>query len=298
MSGPYKIELEYPLYPEPRYGWGKPAHQKLSQILERGRAVYRRHLEGFLDYRTSMSAVVRVAADADGAEPTWINGSLPGLDAVALYGMLARYRPKRYFEIGAGHSTKWARRAIRDQSLSTTITAIDPFPKPYIKAICDELVDQPLERVDVSLFDELEANDVLFVDNSHRVFMNSDATVVFMDILPRLKPGVLVEFHDIALPFDYPLQMAAKYYSEQYMLAAYLLAEGRLFQVVLPNAFISLDKELSQVMNPLWRHANMNGDRVFGLEQIVRGEADAQQRNQGLVETFGSSFWIRINDKP
>jgi hypothetical protein len=293
MSAPYRIELEYPLYPEPRYGWGRPPHPKLVQILERGRAVYREHLSGFLGHEPRLASVAKVTPDAEDTEPSWINGSLPGLDAVALYGMLSRYRPARYFEIGAGHSTKWAYRSIQDQSLSTTITAIDPFPKPYIQTLCNELVDQPLERVDLSLFDQLEANDILFVDNSHRVFMNSDATVVFLDILPRLKPGVLVEFHDIALPVDYPPQFADKYFSEQYVLAAYLLAEGRLFDVILPNAFCSLDKELSQVMSPLWRHPNLNGDRVFDLEQIARGDSEGQER---LIETFGSSFWIRIND--
>ena len=53
------------------------------------------------------------------------------------------------------------------------------------------------------MFESLEAGDVVFVDNSHGSFMNSDVTVVMLDILPRLKQGVLVEFHDIFLPFDY-----------------------------------------------------------------------------------------------
>lgn len=298
MTSSYTIEIDYPLHAHPRYGWGKPAHQKLSRILERGSTVYREHLRAFLAHTSSVARITRIASDENDVEPSWINGSLPGLDAVALYGMIARYRPRRYVEVGAGHSTKWAYRAIHDQSLSTAVTAIDPFPKPYIERICDRLIDQPLEHVDLSLFDALEANDIVFVDNSHRVFMNSDATVVFLDILPRLKPGVLVEFHDIALPFDYPLKLATKYYSEQYLLAAYLLAEGSLFQVIFPSAFISMDRDLSQVINPLWQHPSLNGDRLFDLDPIVQGNTEGKQRNRGLVETFGSSFWIRINPKP
>ena len=109
--------------------------------------------------------------------------------------------------------------------------------------------------------------------------MNSDATVVFIDILPRLKPGVLVEFHDIYLPYDYPSYgyMERKYWSEQYVVAAYLLAEGKMFDVVLPNTFISEDEELSSMIGPL-----------YDLLEAINGESLGRSRG-------GESFWIKIN---
>jgi hypothetical protein len=56
----------------------------------------------------------------------------------------------------------------------------------------------------VAIFDRLQAGDVLFLDGLHRGFMNSDVTGFMLDVLPRLRPGVLVYVHDIPLPWDYP----------------------------------------------------------------------------------------------
>ncbi|RYD03782.1 hypothetical protein N752_18720 [Desulforamulus aquiferis] len=94
--------------------------------------------------------------------------------------------------------------------------------------------------------------------------MNSDVSVVFLDILPYLPTGVLVHFHDIFLPYDYPPEWGARYYSEQYLLAAYLLAQGNKCEIVMPNAFISNDKELSGEVLPLWESATMEGVQTSG----------------------------------
>ena len=66
--------------------------------------------------------------------------------------------------------------------------------------------------------------------------MNSDVAVFFLDILPNLAPGVVVHIHDVFLPDDYPPQWIERYYSEQYLLACYLLAESTKFDVILPNS--------------------------------------------------------------
>ena len=91
-------------------------------------------------------------------------------------------------------------------------------------AVCDTVIRQPLETLDTAgIIENLQAGDILFVDGSHRCFTNSDVTVVFLEILPRLQPGVLVHFHDILLPYDYPPAWSRRYYSEQYLLACWLL---------------------------------------------------------------------------
>jgi hypothetical protein len=267
----YPMFVDYPVKSHPRYGHGKPPHPELYEIINRKRVVYEEVLRGFLRYKDALVRINTVEKDPHSIAPAWINGWLPGLDAIAIYGFLCLHNPSRYFEIGSGNSTKFARRTIADQQLRTKITSFDPYPRAEIDTICDRPIRQPLEEVELRIFDELEAGDVLFVDHSHRVFMNSDATVVFLEILPRLKPGVLVEFHDIMLPFDYPLAWKEWYYSEQYVLAAYLLAEGEKFDIVLPNVFISSDPELSRVLSPVWEDSRMQG-----------------------VETHGASFWIRM----
>ena len=108
----------------------------------------------------------------------------------------------------------------------------------------------PAEEVELDVYDRLGEGDILFVDNSHRCLQNSDATVMFLEVLPRLRPGVLVEFHDITLPDDYPPEWVGRFYSEQYLLAAYLLAGGDRFDVELPNHFVSRDADLASITAP------------------------------------------------
>lgn len=196
---------------------------------------------------------------------------MPALDGVALYGFLVTYKPKIYMEVGSGNSTKFARKAIADHNLDTIIVSIDPYPRAEINEICDEIIRKPVEEINLKIFDRLHKNDILYIDNSHRIFMNSDATTVFLDVIPGLKSGVLVEIHDITLPYDYPTEWINRYYSEQYLLAAYVLANKNMFDIVLPNFFISHDNELNSIMAPLW-----------------------EQKEMRNVETHGCSFWLRI----
>ncbi|ABO49912.1 conserved hypothetical protein [Desulforamulus reducens MI-1] len=271
MNKGHLIILDYPVNPQPRYGYGKSPHRQLTEIISRNIHIYKDYLQSFLPFKACFSNIPIVQTNDNSTEPAWINGWLPGLDSVAIYGFLTLHNPQRYIEIGSGNSTRFARRAIKDHNLRTKITSVDPQPRAEINEICDNVIRQPVEEVDLALFDELKAGDILFVDNSHRSFMNSDVTVVFLEILPRLKPGVMVEFHDILLPFDYPLAWKNRYYNEQYLLACYLLAEGNKFEIILPNFFISCHYELSKVLSGLWEEPNL-------------------QR----VEKHGSSFWIRI----
>jgi hypothetical protein len=269
MTGYQPILLDYPVKATPRYGYGKPPHPKLYEIINKNRNTYKSTLESFLRLKEYLLKIPSESA-SNTQEPSWTNNWLPGLDSVSLYSLLCLSNPKRFIEIGSGYSTKFARRAILDHSLQTKITSIDPCPRAEIDLICDTVIRQPLEDVDLSLFDELEAGDFLYVDCSHRCFTNSDVTVVFLDVLPRLKNGVFAEFHDISLPYDYSTRFAERFYSEQYLLAVHILAESNKFNIVLPNSFISEDLELNNILNPLWNEPKML-----------------------KISRFGCSFWIQ-----
>ena len=252
FKGYFPIFLDYPVTPVPRWGYGKPPHPQLYEMFARDRESYRQSLTDFLNYTAHLLAIpLRQPKGSD--QPSWIHHWLDGLDTLALYGFVASRKPGTYLEIGSGYSTKLVRRAIRDHSLPTRLISIDPHPRAEIDALCDEIVRQPLEDTGLSRFEQLQAGDILFFDGSHRVFMNSDVTVFFLEILPRLKPGVLVHIHDIELPCDYMPERAHWYYSEQYLLAASLLAGHRNYRVVLPNAFISREQDLVALVNPLWQ---------------------------------------------
>jgi hypothetical protein len=264
------ILLEFPVASRPRWGHGHPPHPELYEVLNRERGQFAEALRGFLALRDSFQPI-EAHAPRDSAQPNWINGYLPRLDAVALYGLLVKHNPVRYVEIGSGHSTKFARRAIQDHGLQTSITSIDPAPRAQIDELADEVIRRPLEDLDLAPLRSLEAGDMLFYDGSHRCLMNSDVTVFFLEVLPRLNPGVLVHIHDITLPWDYPPGYVRRYYSEQYLLAAYLLAREAPFEIVLANAFICQDAELSAIMEPLWRMIQL--DRPGGCSFWVRTTA-------------------------
>ena len=264
--------LEYKVNLKPRYGHGQPPHQPLYDLINQRRESYRELLAGLLAYRPVFEGIKDAKTETDANQPTWNNTYLPGLDIVGIYGMLARFRPAQYVEVGSGNSTKVAAKAIREQHLPTRITSIDPYPRAEIDRLAHRVVRQPFEDTDFSFLYGLRANDILFIDNSHRVLPNSDSMVFFLEVLPRLAPGVVVHIHDIYLPYDYPQFMCDRGYSEQYLLAAFLLANPGKYETLLPNYFISQDPELSRVLAPLWQQPALQG-----------------------VETHGGSYWLRVN---
>ena len=265
------VVLDYPVKSKQRWTNGSP-HPMLYDIINKNRGLYKSTLESFLALSKFFTAInERPTANSTPADPYWINGWMAALDGIALYSFLVINKPKIYMEVGSGNSTKFARKAIVNHNLDTKIISIDPFPRAEINQICDEVIRRPVEDIDLKIFDRLGSNDILYVDNSHRALMNSDATTIFLDVIPRLKPGVLVEIHDILLPCDYANEWIDRHYSEQYLLAAYILAKGSLFDIILPNTFISHDNELRGIMAPLWDVEEMKN-----------------------VEKHGCSFWIRM----
>jgi hypothetical protein len=171
-------------------------------------------------------------------EPAWLGVPLAPFDAAAIYMMVKRHRPKRYIEIGSGISTCFAYKAIKAHRLGSEVISIDPQPRAEIDAICTRVIRDGLETCDLSIFDSMEAGDILFMDGSHRTFMNSDVTVFMIDVLPRLKPGVIVHVHDITLPNDYPDMFTNWYWSEQYMLAVYMMNAADRINPLFPTSFV------------------------------------------------------------
>jgi hypothetical protein len=268
------IHLEYKVTPKPRYGHGKPAHSLLFDLINKNRSLYKDLLESFLIYIEKIHEIKDSSNETDENSPTWNNGFLPGLDIVGIYSIIAKYKPKRYIEIGSGNSTKVARKSIIENNLNTEIISIDPFPRANIDHLANKVIREPFENLIDNKFiiESLHENDILFIDNSHRVFPNSDAMICFLELLPLLKKGVIVHIHDIYLPFDYPQFMCDRFYNEQYMLAAFIIANPEKFKTILPNYFISEDVELAKIISPMWNHPNLIN-----------------------VEKHGGSFWLQIN---
>lgn len=160
------------------------------------------------------------------------NSSFGSVDAEILYSMVRKNTPKKIIEIGGGLSSKIISSAVRKNNLeknSCKYICIEPFPtKNLIEIIhgSGELIRTKVENVEVFLFESLGENDIIFIDSSHVVKPFNDVYFIFFKVLPILKKGVLVHFHDIFLPEEYPFEYIAKYnyfWNEQYMLHSFLL---------------------------------------------------------------------------
>jgi hypothetical protein len=261
------IILDHPVRPASRWGYGQPPHPELDRIITAGRDRYEERLRSLLPFTDELAAI---PFDGSGRDPSWTNGWFQGLDAASLYGFLVQRNPATYLEVGAGNSTRFARRAIERHGLQTKVISIDPSPRAALDGLADVHIASPLEDLDDEVFAPLAAGDVLLVDGSHRVFTNSDVTVFFCEVLPRLPAGVLVYVDDVFLPWDYPPQMSGEWYSEQYLLAAWLLAGDRL-EVMLPDFWVSTQPELHGLLAPLW-----------------------DTFTWAAVPTNGTGFWFRI----
>ena len=110
------------------------------------------------------------------------------------------------------------------------VTFVEPYPNRLLRLLRDgdqqqvRLIDKKVQDVPLEVFLSLESGDLLFIDSSHVVKCGSDLHFIFFEILPRLKPGVFVHFHDVFFPFDYPSEWLIKgqYWNENYFLRAFL----------------------------------------------------------------------------
>ncbi len=246
------ISLDYPVEAKPRYGHGLPAHPELKTIIEAEREEYKLFAQAIEANRTYFESIPFSNGSSKELELVWNNGFLPGLDIVALYSMITTHKPKRYVEIGSGNSTIVAKKAISEHQLSTQIISIDPQPRAEIDTLANEVIREPFEKSSYNLIESLESGDILFVDNSHRILPNSDSMVFYLEVLPRLKTGVIIHIHDIYLPYDYPQFMCDRYYSEQYGLACFLLANPNVYKPLFPCFFFSEDNTLSASLGEFW----------------------------------------------
>ncbi len=172
--------------------------------------------------------------------------------AAALHCLIRSHKPRRIIEIGSGGSSLCMAGAIRrntEEGHDCRYTIVDPYPPEVIRngrlGDIATLRLQKAELCDVSLFDSLEADDILFIDSGHTVRIGSDVNYLFLDVLPRLNPGVLVHVHDINLPYEYNKVYYTNpafrvFWTEAYLLQAFLACNTR-FEVLLGMWHIMAD---------------------------------------------------------
>ena len=210
------------------------------------------------------------------------NGSFGSVDGDVLYCMIRRFKPHRLIEIGSGFSTRLIVQSIlknkeEDDQYKCHFTTIDPFPSDIVRTgfphfSSSQLICKKVQHVPLSEFSKLSENDILFIDTSHVLKTGGDVAYEYLEILPRLEKGVIIQIHDIFLPVEYPkvwLFDSNNFFNEQYLLQAFL-AFNNSFEVI-------------------WAGNYMNLNYPDALEKAFSSYQRAEQWN-------GSSVWIRKMD--
>lgn len=159
------------------------------------------------------------------------NGFFERVDAEVAYSLVRRYKPKRLIEVGSGNTTLLLAAAMHrnaSEGFAGEFTAIEPSPPAYLNSGLPgltQLMRMRVQEAPFELFRRLAGNDILFIDSSHVVSIDSDVLYECLHILPELAPGVIVHFHDIFAPLDYPekfVRLNLCFWGEQYLLEAFL----------------------------------------------------------------------------
>jgi hypothetical protein len=191
-----------------------------------------------------------------------------GVDALVAYCMIRHFQPQLTIEVGSGWSSLVLGQAVAKNNNSALI-CIDPFPSDFVRkgvAALRSLIEKKVQNIDLEFFTQLDSGDILFIDSSHTVKIGGDVNYLFLEVLPRIKPGVIVHVHDIFLPFEYRRDWVLdefRFWTEQYLLQAFLAFNSE-FEVLLANSYLN--------------HYH---------------QEDLKAAFPGLSSWAGGSFWIR-----
>jgi hypothetical protein len=160
------------------------------------------------------------------------NGFYSYTDAIILYSMIRHFKPRKIIEIGSGFSSV----VMLDTNElffknHIDLTFIDPYLDRFFSLITEEdrknikVIESDVQLISLDIFRKLESGDILFVDSTHVTKTGSDVNYILFEILPVLNSGVLIHFHDIFYPFEYPKEWVFKGYNwnEAYILKAFLM---------------------------------------------------------------------------
>lgn len=190
------------------------------------------------------------------------------IEAQALHGFIRHYKPKRIVEVGSGVSTYCMLKACEMNSKETgqdfKIVSIDPYPSSRLRSLPKiELIAQQVQTIPFQVFTDMGRNDLLFIDSSHVVRPGGDVNYLILEVLPRLRKGVIVHFHDILLPYDYQRDVCQTFFhwTETSLLHAFLIFNEKVKIVV---CLSQLHYERKDVLREVFPEYNPQAD-IDGL---------------------------------
>jgi hypothetical protein len=161
------------------------------------------------------------------------NSMLGPLDSFAYTFFIQKYRPNLIMEIGSGYSAYVALKASNLVGLDTNVISLEPFPSEFLLGLSKnytrhQVVVETIQdyfESNKKEFLRLDKNDILFIDSTHVCSVGGDLPVIFCQLLPLLKKGVIIHVHDVSWPFEYPRQLvfnSGRFYNELYLVASLL----------------------------------------------------------------------------
>ncbi len=200
----------------------------------------------------------------------------PASDAFTLSGIIRKEGPRRIIEVGSGFSSAVMLDTLQDLPTATELTFIEPNPDRLYSLLTQRdsektnILVQEVQTVPPSVFEQLTENDILFIDSSHIAKIGSDLAFILLRILPRLRRGVLIHFHDIFYPESYPIHW---------------IREGRAW-----NESIFIRAMLCN--NPGFEVVAFNPYAAYSWPDLFR------QRFPMFLKNSGGSIWLRKTTSP
>lgn len=153
-------------------------------------------------------------------------------DGIILYSMLRHFKPKQIIEIGSGFSSALmldTNELFFNNQISFTF--VDPYPERLFSLMSDSdkkrttVIQTDVQEIPLTVFKQLQSGDILFIDSTHVTKTGSDVNYILFEILPALQSGVLIHFHDVFYPFEYPKEwvFGGRNWNEDYILRAFLM---------------------------------------------------------------------------
>lgn len=166
-------------------------------------------------------------------------------DGIFLYSMIRYYNPKKIVEVGSGFSSALML-DVNEMFFNNDIelTFIEPYPDRLLGLLrgdekSTKIIEKRIQDTDLSIFESLSENDILFIDSTHVVKTGSDVNFIISEILPRLQKGVIIHFHDIFYPFEYPKKWVygGKNWNEDYFIKSFLMYNNT-FEIELFSSYL------------------------------------------------------------
>jgi len=166
-------------------------------------------------------------------------------DAEAYYQVIRYFKPSKIVEVGSGYSTLIALEAVKKNKeeniqRKNIITCIEPYENKWLNNFKVKVIRKKIEDINFAKYLNLKKNDILFIDSSHMIRPQGDVLKIFLEILPKLKKGVIVHVHDIFTPKNYPekwLIKENKFWNEQYLVEA-LISNSDRYKIFLSLNFL------------------------------------------------------------